>query len=574
MRDARPLDSAHLAEVLGRVHETLRSHRVEVDELNVFPVPDGDTGTNMAMTADAAVTAARGEGEDAPATGATDSERVRAVVRAAMRGARGNSGVILSQVLRALAEAVDELGPLDAMGYATFLRRSRELAYEAVADPVEGTILTAIAVAAETAALCEDQGDDLVDAAATVRLAVHAAVARTTEQLEALRHAGVVDAGARGFELVVEAIHAYLCGDDIPVTAPPRSHVQRARGEIAMREAGSLEFRFEVQYLLDAPDGSAGALRSSLECFGDSVVVVAAGGLTSVHVHTNDVGAVVEEGLRFGRPSRIEVTYFADQIGGMDAATVADALRERSSRGDTRTATVSGEEPDDPPPERARLGCIVVLPGPGLRDLAERYDAVVVEGASGALPSVADLLNAIGDVDADRIVILPGHRNVVPTAHQASNVSVAEGGRTLDVLDTATTPTRALAALAMCDAFADPEAVLEDMSHAADAVRSGEVVAAVRDAETPVGEVREGQHLAVCDGVVVGVHDDPVDALRQVAERCAGDLCELVTLVTGADVDREERSRAITAVRESVGAAEVELVDGKQRPARYLVGCE
>lgn len=569
MGHASGIDAAHLPQILARVHAALSVHRTEIDELNVFPVPDGDTGTNMVMTVREVLDALDGLAADAPR-----DDLCATITRSAMRGARGNSGVILSQVLRALAEAVVEAdGPLALAGFGAFLRRARDLAYRAVAEPVEGTILTVIGVASEMAQLSAEEGaTDLLEVSAAVRTAVHTAVGRTQEQLDVLRDAGVVDAGARGFEVVVEALHAHLTGASVDelAGAPPPPHVRRADGDLAVREAGSLEYRFEVQYLIDASDDTADGLRRTLEDIGDSVVVVSAGGLASVHVHTNDVGAAIEAGLDVGRPSRIEVTYFADQIADNARAAAGTHEHDEGARPeDPIVATRRGTQP------ARRLGCVVVLPGPGLRAVARSMDATVVDGAAGALPSVADLLNAIGGIRADRIAILPGHRNIVPTAHQASDVSVAEGGRTLDVVESADTPPGVLAALAVCDPDADPEDVLADMEDAAAAVRTGEVVAAVRDATTPIGEVRQGQLLAVVEGQVVSATDDPLTALRTVAETLYEDEgCEVATLILGADVDDDEGAAAEEVVLAIVGDVELEVLRGDQRPARYLLGVE
>ncbi|MBW3619627.1 MAG: DAK2 domain-containing protein [Actinobacteria bacterium] len=549
------LDGDHLAPLLERVHAVLVAHRTEVDDLNVFPVPDGDTGTNMVMTVRATL--------DGLATVSRPDDRCEAVTRAAMRGARGNSGVILSQVLRALAETIAAQGDLGADGVADFLHRARTLAYEAVADPVEGTILSAIAAAAAAAEEAVAGEASLVAAVTEVRDAVHRAVGRTPDQLAVLRDAGVVDAGARGFELVVDALLGHVSGQRTEHAATP-TRVCRGGAEVPMADAGSLTYRFEVQYVLDADEGDAPGLRASLEELGDSVVVVAAGDLMTVHVHTNDVGAAIEAGLLRGRPSGIEVTYFAEQI----AAHKQSRLEATATAAAEAAATVTGAAPPQ------RLGCVVVLPGPGLRSVAEGLGAAVVTGGPGALPSVADLLNAIGDVRAERIVILPGHRNVVPTAIQASDVSVAEGGRTLDVVTAADTTPAALAALAVSDPAGEPDDVLADMQEAAAAVRSGEVVAAVRDATTPLGDVVEGQWLAVVDGDVVAVTDEPLDALRAVVAACGETGCDLVTLVVGADVDEEEAEAAETAVRDALDGSELQVVAGGQRPARYLVGVE
>jgi len=537
------LSRAELAPLLTRIHRVLARHRHEVDALNVFPVPDGDTGSNMAATVRAASQAVAELDEPPP------GEAVATAVRGAMRGARGNSGVILSQVLRALLEELDDT-PFTARRLAASLRRARDLSYDAVADPVEGTVLTAIAAAAAAA----DSNDDreLLDALQRVRAAVHEAVARTIDQLDVLRDAGVVDAGARGFALVLDAVEGHLTGETVDEEGPAPL-VDRVPGDRA-RETGSLDYAFEVQYLLAADEHQAPGLRERLRTLGDSVVVVGAEGVMTVHVHTNDVGGAIEAGLALGETSRIEVVHFGRQVGAF-----AD------EHGATVEATSVG---------RARLGCVVVLSGAGLHALAESCGATVVDGEAGRLPSVADLLSAVGDVAADRVAILPGHRNVIPTARQASDVAVAEGGRELTVVASASSIPAALAALAVCHPEDDPEVSLSEMEVAAAGVRSGEVVAAVRDADTPIGPVRRGQHLAVVAGEVVGVADAPLAALALVLDQCASATCEVVTLVAGAGVTDEERAGAQRLVAERLPAAHAEVVDGGQSSARYAVGIE
>ncbi|MFA9444771.1 DAK2 domain-containing protein [Egicoccus sp. AB-alg6-2] len=531
-RGGAPLAAAELPALLERVHAALAARRGAIDDLNVFPVPDGDTGTNMTLTVRAGLEALR-----TVADAAADA-RAAAVIRGAVRGARGNSGVILSQVVRAVVEVVSGERAVDAEVYARALQRARELAYEAVADPVEGTILTVIGCAADEARAAVAAGEDLVATSARVVAEARAAVERTRDQLPVLRQAGVVDAGARGFEVLLAAVHGHLTGEDPPVVE------EAPRTRMAEVCDGPLSHRFEVQYLLDADDADAAPLRRRLEVLGDSVVVVAAGGLLNVHVHTDDVGAAVEEGLRFGTPSDIEVTHFADQIAANRAAR---------------------------PPQT--VGAVAVLHGDGLTALAEQAGAAVVSGRSGALPSVADLLNAVGSVVAERILLLPGHRNGIAAAQQAVAVSSAEGGRPLDVVAAASSPPAVLAALAVLDPQAPAHRVLADVTAAAEAVRAGEVVAAVRDAETPVGRVRRGQLLAVVEGRVVRACEDAVLALEAVCSSLGVADAELVTLLVGAEVDEISRDGAVGVVHELAGG-EVEVVDAGQRPALFWVGVE
>jgi uncharacterized protein len=541
--DGAPLAARELPALLEHVHDALAARREVIDALNVFPVPDGDTGTNMTLTVRAGLEALR---EEAPRSGRVAS---RVVTRGVLRGARGNSGVILSQVLRAVVEVVTGHRHVDAPLYAEALGRARDLAYEAVAEPVEGTILTVLRVAADAAEEAVAGGADLVGTSGVVCERVAAAVARTPEQLPVLRTAGVVDAGARGLEVLLAAVHGHLTGHDMPVeidVPPATDH------DAVSACAADLTQPFEVQYLLDAKDKVAATLRGELEALGDSVVVVAAGGLLAVHVHTADVGAVIEAGLDHGRPTRIEVVHLGDQVAG------------RSRAGHGVHAHAGGS---------AGFATVAVLDGLGAIDLARSLGAVVVPGTAGALPSVADLVDAVGDLPARQVVLLPGHPNAVPTAWQAAELAAADTDVELAVVESAATPPAVLAALAVIDAAAPFERVLADARAAAAAVRSGSVVEAVRDAGTPVGPVRRGQPLATVRDEVVAVCDDPLQALEHVCERLAVADAEVVTLLVGAGVPADERARAV-ALLGSATEAELEVIDAGQRPARYWVGAE
>jgi uncharacterized protein len=540
-----PLATRELPAILDRVDAALAARRESIDDLNVFPVPDGDTGTNMLLTVRAGRDALR---EAAPRSGRVAS---KVVTRGVLRGARGNSGVILSQVLRAMVEVVTGHREVDAGLYAAALGRARDLAYEAVAEPVEGTILSAISAAAEAAEAAVGDGLDLVATSAAVCERVADAVERTPEQLPVLADAGVVDAGARGLHVLLAAFHGHLTGEEPAVRedVPPPGHRDAQGGCIA-----DLAHPFEVQYLLDAKDKVAAPLRHQLEAIGDSVVVVAAGGLLAVHVHTGDVGAAIETGLDHGRPSRIEVVHFGDQVA-------AQAAHER---GDHVPAAVSPAPP---------LGAVVVLDGGGITALARSLGAVVVRGAAGSLPSVAELLDAVTSAPATRVVVLPGHRNAVPTAHQAAALARDDGDHRVAVVDEATSPPAVLAALAVLDPDGDPEQVLADARAAAAHVRVGAVTLASRSAKTPVGPVRRGQPLAVVGGDVVAVCEDPVAALRHVAEVVGADRAEVVSLHVGAAVEDDERDQAEAALAEATDG-EVDVLDAGQRPVRYWVGAE
>jgi uncharacterized protein len=536
VRAGAPLSARELPALLERVHDALTERRDVLDDLNVFPVPDGDTGTNMVLTMRSSLRALQDAG---PASG---TERSREVIRGAIRGARGNSGVILSQVIRAVVEELMGRPRIGATTYAAALEQASKLAYEAVADPVEGTILTAIRAAADAARAAVDDGADLYEVSARTCAAVAAAVEDTPNQLEVLRDAGVVDAGARGFEVVLSAVHGHLCGEAPPVRLDEPRHVPLQRSGKGCHV--SLSNPYEVQYLLDAPDDRAAPLRSALEGLGDSVVVVAAGGLLNVHVHTAAIGPAIEVGLEQGRPSNIQVVHLGEQMASRHAAN------------------------------HVVVAAVAVLTGPGAIELADAPHVEVVDGAAGRLPSVADLLDAIDRTAAHTVLVLPGHRNAVATARQAAEEAQRAHGREVTVIEAATTPPAVLAGLAVLDPDGDAATVAAEVAEAASAVRVGEVVAATRSAETPIGSVTRGQPLAIVGGEVVAADNGPLAALREVATHLQVDRAEIVTVLIGDDVGDDERRLSVELVQELAPDAELEVVDARQWPTRYWVGVE
>ncbi|MFT5223994.1 MAG: DAK2 domain fusion protein YloV, partial [Glaciecola sp.] len=506
------------------VHRALVEHEAEIDALNVFPVPDGDTGSNLAATAQAVVRAA---GPNAPP---------EAIVRAAMRSARGNSGVIFSQVVRGVVEAVVDpqaTGDVDVL--ARGLANADRFARLAVAEPVEGTILTAITAAADAAARSRDAGTvDLAVALEEVRVAVAQAVRATRDQLDVLRDAGVVDAGARGLEVVVTALVALVTGQAVTPDALDNILPRCVPGQ----DEHLAEFPVEVQFVLHGDDDDAGALRAALGALGDSVVVVSADGLIQAHVHTADVDAVL-------------ALAKAQCDGELQDIRVTD-LR-----------AAAAEDDDDVPP----LAVVAVLPAGGLADLGRSAGASVVNGAAGSLPSVEDLLLAARRTGAKRVAVLPGHPNALPTARQARELSELDGGPMLDVVAHAAHPLVVLACLAL---QSDDAATLDDV---AAGCRSGEIVAAVRDAQLPIGSVAAGQPLMLVDGHVIGAADTLSGALAALMSHLNAPSSELVTIAVGADADMD-LGDVMMAAAVGAGEAEVDVLDGAQRPALLLVVVE
>jgi len=467
----------------------LEAARAEIDGLNVYPVPDGDTGTNLLLTLQAADSAVRNDppGDLAATLGS--------MARGAVLGARGNSGVILSQILRGLAESVP--AEPDGAALAKALARAAELAWGAVADPVEGTMLSVVRAAAEAAV---GAGDSLAAVAGAAAGGAARALDRTPDQLPVLARAGVVDAGGRGLCLLLESLATVVAGEPVPL---PRTRAHAPR-EMA-RETGSDAYGYEVQYLLDAPD-TAG-LRTELAELGDSLVVVGTGeGTWTVHVHVNDVGGAIEAGVRAGRPYRISVTRFADA----------------------------------PPARREGTAVVAVAPGAGVAELFAAEGVLLADGTEDAV------LAAVLAAGTGAAVVLPGRAELTVPADGAA-ARARDAGVEVAVVPTRS-PVQGLAAVAVHDEgrrFGDDVIA---MAEAAAATRWGEVFAATREALTMAGPCKPGDVLGMVDGEVVIIGGELPPVAGELLERMLSGGGDLVTLVLAAAetalADRLERQVA------------------------------
>jgi DAK2 domain fusion protein YloV len=521
----------------------LRRHQGEIDDLNVYPVPDGDTGTNLVLTLSSADEAVRADPADHP--GAAPHDRVlRLMARGALLGARGNSGVILSQLLRGLADGLADTPVVRGRAVARGLRSAAEAAYRAVTRPVEGTVLT-VASAAATGA----EGADTDDLPAVVRAAAGAAaaaLARTPEQLPALARAGVVDAGGRGLCVLLDSLVEVLTGEPAG-TAPPPPPRRASRPVTAVRETGSDEYAYEVQYLLDAGRAAVDRLREVLDGLGDSLVVVGDGtvdggtGTWNVHVHVNDVGAAIEAGVEAGRPYRITVTRFADQVAPAQAR---------------------------PRPDGDRRGVVAVAPGAGLAELFTAEGVTVVGGS----PSTGELLQAVRVAAADRVVLLPNDPNTQAVAAAAAGEAQTEGIR-VNVVPTRS-PVQALAALAVRDPARPFDDEVIAMAEAAGACRYAEVCHAGREALTVAGRCQPGDVLALVEGEVHLIGSELADTCRDLLDALLGGGGELVTLLLGADAPPGLAQSLAEHVAQRWPFVEVQTFSGGQPHYPLVVGVE
>ncbi|MEU6202503.1 DAK2 domain-containing protein [Micromonospora musae] len=523
----------------------LKRHQTEIDRLNVYPVPDGDTGTNMVLTLTSAQQALAMDLDTLPDGEVTPhGHALRLMARGALLGARGNSGVILSQILRGLADTAGAEPVVRGHALTSALRDATAAAYRAVARPVEGTLLSVVAAA--TAGAERADTDDLCAVAAAAAEEAAVALARTPEQLPALARAGVVDAGGRGLCLLLDALVEVVTGERPTRPTPaPRAAVRPAT---AVRETGSDQYGYEVQFLLDADPEAVDRLRDALDALGDSLVIVGDGvagsGTWNVHVHVNDVGAAIEAGVDAGRPHGISVTRFADQSAPPAPATAGQAA---------------------PPAGRA---AVVVAPGAGIAELFRGEGATVVPGN----PSTGEVLDAIRASGAARVVVLPNDANTEAVASAAAKEAHRLGVK-VSVVPTRS-PVQALAALAVRDPGRRFEDDVIAMAEAAGACRYAEVCHASREALTVAGPCQPGDVLALVEGEVHLIGVDLVDTCVAMVDRMLGGGGELVTLISGADAP----DGLVDAVRAHVGRrwpfVEVQAYPGGQPHYPLLVGVE
>ncbi|MCK7627067.1 DAK2 domain-containing protein [Streptomyces sp. RS10V-4] len=547
-----PLDATAVRTWCGLALEALGRERERIDAINVYPVADGDTGTNLYLTWESAARAVEAafDGHASAGTAPALADAVGALAHGALIGARGNSGTILAQLLRGMAQVLAG-APAGGSGAAdalrTALRRAATAAYEAVAHPVEGTVLsvaTAAAGAAETAAAAE---------AAEVARAAHRgareALAATPEQLAVLRRAGVVDAGGCGLVALLGALADALTGE---VTAAPVA--VRAGGPLpeaagcpgapGLADGGGPHAGgpdFEVIYLLEAGDAEVARLRDRLDRLGDSLVVVGGDGLWNVHVHADDAGAAVEAGIEAGRPYRIRITHF-------------------------------GAAPRAKEPAPAARAVVAVVPGTGLAGLCARAGAVPVAVRPGEPPASGELVQAIRQAHAREVMLLPNDPELRHTAAAAAEQARAEGVRV------ALIPTRSavqgLAALAVHEPDRSFDEDMVAMTAAAGATRYAELAVAEHRSWTMAGVCQAGDVLGLIEGDVAVIGPDLARTAAAVLDRMLSAGGELVTLVLGPDAPAALGDRLTAHVREHHLAVDTVVYEGGDNAAPLLIGVE
>jgi hypothetical protein len=539
-RDRERATGADLRTALESASTWLTANAERINALNVFPVPDGDTGTNMSMTLQAAVEGLQRLGDDV-----TVGQVAHAAYEAAMLGARGNSGVILSQLLRGFAEALADASDLTPGGLSDALAEASEVAYRGVSRPVEGTILTVareVGVAARAAAGARA---DLPDMLGQIARAASEAVAATPTQLETLRKAGVVDSGGEGYRVILEGAWMWSTGRSVEEDAQAHPY-SRALVDAIDEES---TFGFCTEYLLRDVDVPVADVKTRMEALGESVIAVGDQSLMRVHVHTLRPGQALEFAVDHGTVVRVKVENMELQ---------RDAF-----------AAGAGRATDAEAPAASSIGVIAVAAGDGFQKVFRSLGARVVQGGQTMNPSVQEILNAVNSSGCKELLILPNNSNIILTAKHVQELTP----HSVAVIPTETVP-QGIGALLAFNFQSDMQTNLTAMEQAAHAVHTLEVTQSVRDAEVDGLSVKEGEFLGIADGRVVTSAASADEALLSgIASTPVNDM-EIVTIYFGRNGSTQATEAVATRIREAHPGLAVEVVDGGQPHYPYVVSLE
>jgi hypothetical protein len=548
----RDLNAASLAEVLVTYRDLLVRHRGALNALNVYPVPDGDTGSNMSLTLEAVV---EGIGEGAPPS--SMAALCKDLSHSALMGARGNSGVILSQLLRGIADHfhTSEEAPISSKQLAEALVLADQLARNAVVRPVEGTILTVARAAGEGGASAANGGADLIGVIHAARESATVALQATPSMLEALARAGVVDAGGSGYLLFFDALGHVIAGDPLP--EPPEHLVEpdltalHAMGEPNAHSVADL--RYEVMYLLEAPDEKIPSFKEVWAGIGDSIVVVGGDGIWNCHIHTDDVGAAIEAALDAGRPRQIRVTDLIEQV--QEERWVRDA------------ALKDDHQLLAPPPHCA---VVAVVAGDGVARIFRSLGVTgIVAGGQSMNPSTAELVAAVKECGASQVVILPNNDNIRPVAEKVNELVEV----TVGVVATSSI-VEGFSALLSYDPDDDLSRNLASMTTSFSKVISGSITQAVRTATTEAGAVKTGDWLGLSGKTISVIGDTPVLVALNLLDKLVSETHELVTIIEGEGATAAGARRITEWLAEERPGVAVEVHPGGQPLYPYLFGIE
>ena len=549
------IDSSKLAKMFLAGAANLDAKKEWINELNVFPVPDGDTGTNMTMTIMSAAREVSGLGE-------TPEMKVlaKAISSGSLRGARGNSGVILSQLFRGFCKVVGEYDEVDVCVLSDAMQKAVETAYKAVMKPKEGTILTVAKGAADKALELANETDDLVYFCDEVIKHADYVLSQTPEMLPVLKQAGVVDSGGQGLMQVLKGAYDALLGKEvdysIDVPAAGSSFVK-----ISAETEAEIKFGYCTEFIivLNKPmtDREELEFKAFLESIGDSIVVVADDEVTKTHVHTNDPGLAIQRALTYGSLSKIKIDNMREEH--------EEKLLKEAEQQAIAAAEAKASEP------RKAMGFVAVSIGEGMNEIFRGLGVdYIIEGGQTMNPSTEDMLNAIENVNADTVFILPNNSNIIMAANQAASIV---DDKEIIVIPTKTVPqgiTAVINYLPDVSAEENQEAMVEAIS----TVKTGQVTYAVRDTEIDGFEIKENDYMGIGDKSILAVGTDMNTVTLEMLDRMIDEDTEMVSIYFGSESSEDDATVIAEAIEEKHPDVDVEVNDGGQPIYYYVISVE
>ena len=534
--------------------QNIEAKKEYINELNVFPVPDGDTGTNMSLTIMAAA-------KEVTALEKPDmASLAKAISSGSLRGARGNSGVILSQLLRGFTKAVKDEKEIDTIVLAAACMRAKETAYKAVMKPKEGTILTVARGIADKAVEMADATDDLEVFIPAVIEYAEEILAKTPEMLPVLKEAGVVDSGGQGLIEVIKGAYDAFLGKEIDYTAIKPS-ASTSVTKISAEATADIKFGYCTEFIIltekEFTFEDEMSFKAYLESIGDSIVCVADDDVVKIHVHTNDPGLAIQKALTYGQLSRMKIDNMREEH---QEKLIRDAENLAKQQAETKKA-----EPRKP------MGFIAVSIGEGLNDIFKELGAdYIIEGGQTMNPSTEDMLNAIDHVNADTVFILPNNKNIVLAANQARDLVE---DKEIIVIPTKTVP-QGITAIINFMPESDAKTNEEGMLEAIENVKTGQVTYAVRDTRIDDKEIHEGDIMGIGDKGILAVGKDIEATTKEMLNILVDEDAELISIYYGADVDEENAEKFVSDIEELYPEIDIDLQYGGQPIYYYVLAVE
>ena len=528
-----------------------------INELNVFPVPDGDTGTNMTLTIMSAAT------EVNKLSDASIDELAKAISAGSLRGARGNSGVILSQLLRGFTKVIRDHNEIDGETIALSFQKAVETAYKAVMKPKEGTILTVARAMADKAVQIEDK-ENLETFFESVIKEGDETLARTPEMLPVLKEAGVVDSGGQGLMTVLHGAIDAFNGLEIELEfEAPEVHIKSTSEPISTEE---IKFGYCTEFIVkldkEFTEEDEDNMKSYLASLGDSLVFVAGDDIVKVHVHTNHPGKAFEKGLEYGQLTRMKVDNMREEHQErLFRSEEVQAARDKERRTEEELQAAKKEEP------RKQTAFISVTIGDGLSELFKQLGVdVLIQGGQTMNPSTDDMLNAIAEAHAENVFILPNNKNVILAANQAQELTT---DCNVFVIPTKTIP-QGITAVVSYVPDKSPEENAADMTEEIESVKTGEVTYAVRDTKIDGVEIKSGDIMGIGDNGILAVGSDVSDVVMKMLEKITDEDSELISIYNGSDYSDEAAEALCERIQEAYPDVDVEVNDGGQ-PIYYII---